>query len=130
MISCGRSRACSASATGSATCSSVNFEYVVESIRKMRMTSSTSMNGIRLISGSSGRGLRKFMAAGEGGSSARRGARPPQREAKQVRHHAVGRLLQLDRVGTDEAAKVAVEHQGRDRDHQTEGGVVEGDRDA
>src|SRR5690349_2489519 len=104
MISRGRSRAFSASAVGSVICSSVNFEYVVDSIRKMRITSSTSMNGIRLISGSSGRGLRKFIAIeGSGGTR--------DREAHQVRDHAMRRLLELERVRVDQAAEVAIEHE-------------------
>src|SRR5664279_3780689 len=114
MISCGRSRAWSASATGREICSSVNFEYVVDSMRKIRMTSSTSMNGIRLISGSSSLALRKFMA--RGGST---GAR--HREPHQVRDESVGGLLHGQRIGVDEAAKVAIEHERRNRDHQAEG---------
>src|SRR5450631_3150089 len=106
MISCGRSRALSASATGSVICNSVNFEYVVESIRKIRMTNRTSMNGIRLISGSSGRGLRKFSAI----ASARcAGARHD--EAQQVRHEPIRRLFHVERVAIDQATEIPVEHQ-------------------
>ncbi len=84
------------------------------------MTSSTSMNGIRLISGSSGRGLRKFTID----QVARRG------ESHEVRDQAMRRLLHVERVGIDEAPEVAVEHQRGDRDHQPERRVVERDRDA
>src|ERR1700741_2748377 len=104
MISFGRSRDCSASATGSATCSSVNFEYVVDSIRKIRMTSSTSMNGIRLISGSSLRSPRKFIAMANGLPSA------PGRHAQQVMQHALVALFQVVEVIVAAAAKVAMAH--------------------
>src|SRR6478735_2056470 len=117
MISWGRSRAWSASATGRLICSSVNFEYVVDSIRKIRMTRRTSMNGIRLISGSSLRCLRKLSAIRS--AAARHG------ESHQVRHEPIRRLLHLQRVAIDEAAEVAIEHQRRDRDHEPERGVVE-----
>ena len=87
------------------------------------MTSSTSMNGIRLISGSSGRCRRKLSAIAD---QLLRGT------AKRIRcgtSRSDG-LLHLEHVAVDQAAEVAVEHQRRDRDHQAEGGVVERDRDA
>src|SRR4029079_4573763 len=122
MISFGRSRAWSASATGRLICSSVNFEYVVDNIRKIRMTSSTSMNGIRLIAASSARCPLKLSAIRS--AAARHG------ESHQVRHESIRRLLQLQRVAIDEAAEVAIEHERGDRDHEPECGVVERDRDA
>src|SRR5450759_3177026 len=53
LISRGRCLTCSASASGSVICSSAKRWYVVVTIRKIRMTSSTSINGMKLISGSS-----------------------------------------------------------------------------
>src|SRR5262245_64427392 len=104
MISAGRSRMRSASALGSVICSSEYLEYVVDSIRKIRITNSTSMNGIRLISGSSARRRRKRMStelcAAHG-------------EAHQVRHHPLGGLLHRQRILVDQASEVAVEHQRR-----------------
>src|SRR5512134_3105990 len=117
MISAGRSRMRSASAVGSVICSSEYLEYVVVSIRKIRITSSTSMNGIRLISDSSARRRRKRM--GERAGRERSGA--AHGEAHQVRHHALGGLLHRQRVLVDQAPEVAVEHQRRDRDDQAEG---------
>src|SRR4051794_1681918 len=108
MISAGRSRMRSASAVGNVICSSEYFEYVVDSIRKIRITSSTSMNGIRLISGSSERRRRKRIARET------RSARGPHDEAHQVRQHAFGGHLHAERVLVDQATKVAVEHQRRD----------------
>src|SRR5688500_7457759 len=121
MISAGRSRICSASAVGKVSWSSVNFEYVVDSIRKIRITSSTSMNGIKLISGSSSAWRRKFMALAASDCAA-------WRMAHQVRHHPLGRLLEVDGEVLDAAAEVAVEHQRRDRDDQSGRGVVQRDR--
>src|SRR5215470_181686 len=58
----GRSVGFSASALGRLICSSANLEYVVVIIRKMRITRSTSIIGIRLTSGSSFQRPRKFIA--------------------------------------------------------------------
>src|SRR5690242_8729947 len=64
LISRGRCFAGSAFASGSVICSSAIRWYVVVTIRKIRMTSSTSINGMKLISGSSRVRLpRKFIAA-------------------------------------------------------------------
>src|SRR6185295_6567846 len=117
MISAGRSRMRSASAVGSVICNSEYLEYVVDSIRKIRITSSTSMNGIRLISGSSARRRRKRMS-----DRAARTSGGAHREAHQVRHHAFGCLLHRQRILVDQTAEVAVEHQRRDRDDQAERG--------
>src|SRR5450759_3829391 len=65
LISRGRCLTCSASASGSVICSSAKRWYVVVTIRKIRITSRTSINGTKLISGSSRtREPRKFIAAG------------------------------------------------------------------
>src|SRR4051812_29353868 len=63
LISLGRCFAWSASASGRVICSSATRWYVVVTMRKIRMTSSTSINGMKLISGSSrGRPPRRFIA--------------------------------------------------------------------
>src|SRR5476649_2542375 len=86
---------------------------------KIKITSSTSMNGIKLISGSSRPfPLRKFM--------------PPPLLARVV--HDVdeldGLLLHLDDEAVDQRAEVAVEDQRRHRDRQAEAGVVQRRRNA
>src|SRR5690606_8493015 len=91
---------------------------VVVTIRKIRITSRTSMNGIRLISGSSRPWrLRKFMCA-------------PTLLAVAV--HDVDKLdcllLHLDHEGIDQRAEVTIEHQCRHRNGNPEYRVVQGDR--
>src|SRR5689334_16996863 len=117
LISRGRCFTCSASASGSVICSSATRWYVVVTIRKMRMTSSTSINGMKLISGSS-RGLvpRRFMlllafAVGEID------------EADRL-------LLHLDDQVIDRRAEMTIEDHARDRDDQSECRVVQRDRDS
>src|SRR5437763_17181019 len=83
----------------------------------MRMTSRTSINGMKLISGSSrGRPPRRFI-----GSAA----------------FVVGKIDQLDRLllhlddeAVDFRAKMAIEDHARDRDDQSERGVVQRDGNA
>src|SRR3954470_11046219 len=71
LISRGRCLAGSAFASGSVICSSAIRWYVVVTIRKIRMTSSTSISGMKLISGSSRVRLpRRFMARPRSGSFA------------------------------------------------------------
>ena len=66
--------------------------------------------------------------AGDGRYAVNR--KPVDDEAHQMRHEPIGRLLHVKRVGVDQAAEIAIEHQRRDRDHQTERGVVQRHRDA
>src|SRR6185369_954167 len=88
-------------------------------MRKIRMTSSTSISGMKLISGSlRSRAPRRFM--------------PATLLALAVREvHELDRLLlHLDDEPVDLAAEVAVEDHARDRDDQPHRRVVERDGDA
>src|SRR5436305_557297 len=114
--SLGRCFAASASASGSVICSSATRWYVVVTIRKIRMTSSTSINGMKLISGSSRERVpRRFMrslplAVGEVDELDRL-------------------LLHLDDERVDLRPEMAVEDHARDRDDQAHRRVVQRDRD-
>src|SRR5258706_3282289 len=86
----------------------------------MRMTSSTSINGMKLISGSSRpRVLRRFIAV------ARASLALAMREINELDRL----LLHLDVQPVDRRAEVTVEDHARNRDDQAEGGVVERHRD-
>src|SRR5215831_15941787 len=106
----------------------------------MSTTSSTSMNGIRLISGSSLARGRKFMSSPASAGPPQGGRRPlgGQRstrsdkrggscscapEVVEVAREALGRQFQRQQVLVHAAAEIAPEDQGRDGDHQAEGGV-------
>src|SRR6478735_8802803 len=84
----------------------------------MRITSSTSMNGIRLISGSSLARGRKFIS----------GSTPAQGD--QVAGEALGGQFECQQVVVDAAAEIAPEDQRRDGDDQFVIRVVERHRDA
>src|SRR5512132_2036812 len=87
----------------------------------MRMTSRTSISGMKLISGSSRpRVLRRFIAA------------PSLSPALAVREvDELDRLLlHLDVQAVDRRPEVAVEDHARDRNDQAERGVVQRDGDA
>src|SRR5262245_28865599 len=104
--------------------SSVYFEYVVEIIRKMRITIITSMSGTRLISSGSFSSPRwKFTASGP---LLRRVDPLAVQDLDQLR----GPLLHLDDQGVDLVAEVAVEDERGYGDADAEGGVVQRDRDA
>src|ERR1041384_4880129 len=106
--------------------SSVYFEYVVEIIRKMRITIITSMSGTRLISsGSFCRPRWKFTRSGP-----LRRHRPVDALAVQDVDQLRGLLLHLHGQGIDLVAEVAVEDQRGHGDADAEGGVVQRDRDA
>src|SRR5215472_14090864 len=86
-------------------------------MRKIRMTSSTSISGMKLISGSSlalypRRFMRALLAFALGEID----------EADRL-------LLHLDDQAVDGGAKVPIENHARDRDDQPERRVVERDRD-
>src|SRR5512144_2659150 len=89
-------------------------------MRKIRMTSSTSISGMKLISGSSRpRVLRRFIDA--------RSSLPlAVREIDQLDRL----LLHVDVEAVDRGAEMPVEDHARDRDDQAERRVVERDRDA
>src|SRR5262245_5118011 len=133
-ISFGRSGCFSASAVGRLICSSVYFEYVVVIIRKMRITSMTSIIGTRLISGSS-RCLPRRKFIGRGGAASVRGRRRRRsREVGAIAVHDVdearGFLFHPHDESVHLVAEMAVEDQRRDRDRDAESRVVQRDRDA
>src|SRR3954462_12330459 len=116
LISFGRCFAASASASGNVICSSATRWYVVVTMRKMRMTSSTSISGMKLISGSSRPRIpRRFMLL-----------------ALLVREvDELDRLLlHLDHERVDLGAEVAVEDHRGDRDDEAHRRVVQRDGDA
>src|SRR5664279_5789867 len=121
LTSRGRSLTCSASASGSVICSSATRWYVVVTMRKIRMTSRTSISGMKLISGSSrDRRPRKFIAALR--------TSPPVavREIDELDRL----LLHLDDEAVDRRAEVPVEDHAGNRDDQAERRVVERDGNA
>src|SRR5437868_12056162 len=108
LISFGRCFAWSASASGSVICSSATRWYVVVTIRKIRITSSTSINGMKLISGSSRvRAARRFIARNASAALAVNEVDEPDRL-----------LLHLDDESVHLAAEMAVEDHARDRDDE------------
>src|SRR4029077_20487962 len=95
--------------------------YVVVTIRKIRMTSSTSIMGMKLISGSSlARPARRFMAV------------ESRLFALAVREldQPARLLLHLQRQAVDGGAEMTVENHARYRHDQAERGVVQRDRNA
>src|SRR5208283_6222572 len=96
--------------------------YVVVTIRKIRMTSSTSIMGMKLISGSSlVRPARRFMVWGSPASVA----------FAVCEFDQLGRLLfHLQRQAIDFGTEIAIEDHARYRHDQAERRVVERDRDA
>src|SRR3954467_10955859 len=103
VLSPGRCFGCAGVASGSVICSSAMRWYVVVTMRKIRMTSSTSISGMKLISGSlRSREPRRFIAG---------------LLALAVREvHELDRLLlHLDDQAVDLAAEMAVEDHARDR---------------
>src|SRR3954468_4632239 len=119
LISRGRCLAGSAFASGSVICSSAIRWYVVVTMRKIRMTSSTSISGMKLISGSSRIRLpRRFI-----------GWRSLALVVGEV-DELDRLLLHLDDERVDLRAEMAIEDHARDRDDQPHRGVVERDRDA
>src|SRR5262252_11096100 len=123
LISRGRCRAGSALASGSVIWSSAMRWYVVVTMRKIRMTSSTSISGMKLISGSSRpRVPRRFIAMVPAGASL----------ALAVREvDELDRLLfHLDVEAVDCRPEMPVEDHAGDGDDQPERRVVERDRDA
>src|SRR5450432_1734295 len=122
LTSFGRCFTASASASGSVICSSATRWYVVVTIRKIRMTSRTSISGMKLISGSSRpRVPRRFIANSPHASLAL-----AVREIDEL----YCLLLHLDHQPVDLAAEVAVEDHRRDGDDQAHRGVVQRDRNA
>src|SRR5215470_3881431 len=88
-------------------------------MRKIRMTRSTSIKGMKLISGSSReRPARRFMIAALLALAVRQ-----LDELDRL-------LLHLERQAVDLGAEMPVENHARDCDDQPERGVVERDRDA
>src|SRR5689334_5385680 len=130
LISRGRSFAGSAFASGNVICNSAIRWYVVVTIRKIRMTSRTSISGMKLISGSSRpRSPRRFIRE----PSRLRLALPTRRSFSFVVREVdeLDRLLlHLDDERVDARAEVAVEDHARDRDDQSHRRVVERDGDA
>src|SRR2546423_1038182 len=122
LISRGRCFAASASASGSVICSSEIRWYVVVTIRKIRITSSTSINGMKLISGSSRERVpRRFMPCPRSRSAAL-----AVREVDQLDRL----LLHFDDQRVNFRAEMAVENHARNGDDQAHGRVVQGDRNA
>src|SRR6185436_10406176 len=133
VTSFGRCGCFSASAVGRLICSSVYLEYVVVIIRKIRITSITSIIGTRLISGSSRCLPRRKFIGSLGRASGRRILRPGHKVAAVAMDDVDqpgGFLLHEHDESVDLVAEVPVEDQGRDRDCDAEGSVVERDRDA
>src|SRR6185437_5175141 len=123
LISRGRCFAGSAFASGSVICSSAMRWYVVVTIRKIRMTSSTSISGMKLISGSSRTRLpRRFIA----------GPRPARSFPLVVREiDELDRLLlHLDDERVHLRPEMPIEDHARNRDDQAHRRVVQRDRDA
>src|SRR4029450_4913885 len=92
-------------------------------MRKIIMTSSTSISGMKLISGCSRpRVLRRFIVV------------IPRRASLALAVREIDELdrllLHLDMQAIDRGAEVAVEDHARDRDDKPEGRVVESNRDA
>src|SRR5664279_4528802 len=108
LISRGRCFAASASASGSVIWSSATRWYVVVTIRKMRMTSRTSISGMKLISGSSRpRAPRRFIATA------------PSLAVLVREVHELDRLLfHLDDQSVDLRAEMAVEDHRRNGDDE------------
>src|SRR4051812_21715821 len=120
-----RSICFSALAAGRLICSSVYFEYVVVIMRKIRITSMTSIIGTRLISsGSFSLPRWKFML----GPLLRR------LEVHALAVHDVdeagGLLLHLHHLRVDLVLEMAVEDERGNGDGDAECGVVERNRDA
>src|SRR4029453_17305260 len=119
LISFGRCFTASGSASGSVICSSATRWYVVVTMRKIRMTSRTSISGMKLISGSSRpRVPRRFIA------------RAPLlalavREIDQLDRL----LLHFDHQRVDLRPEMPVEDHRRNRDDESHRRIVERDRD-
>src|SRR5689334_6285048 len=104
LISRGRCFAGSAFASGSVICSSAIRWYVVVTIRKIRMTSSTSINGMKLISGSSRVRLpRRFIPA----PRRRRGKRRERVDDEAARSERRDSTYEVQRAASEETTKSA-----------------------